>query len=435
MSSLALFGGKKIRERSFPAHNAIGQQEIDAVARVMRSGVLSRYLGAAHDNFMGGPEVRSFERVFAQFVGAKHCVAVNSATSGLICAAAAVGLGPGDEVIVPAITMAASATAVLISNAVPVFVDIEPEYYCIDPEEVRKAITKRTKAIVVVHWLGQAANMPEILKIAAEFDLAVIEDAAQAPMASVNGRRIGLFGDAAVFSLNYHKHIHTGEGGLVVTNDDEIFHRLTLVRNHGEAAEAGLDSSQWRGLLGYNFRLGEIEAAIGLRQLEKLPELLGKRLRNVAFIEDRLSDFSSDKGLSMPLVRPNSVHNYYTHAIKLDQQSLGVSLHKFVEAIKAELPVTKLRENEGVLIGFGGAKPLYKLPIYQSGRAFNRGACSLTCPRYGGQTDYQRVCTTSEQVSSSLLVHELMHPFMTEPDLLDFVEAVKKVFNNRTDLS
>ena len=435
MSDLAIFGGKKIREKAFPAHNTIGQQEIDAVVKVMRSGVLSRYLGAAHENFMGGPEVRNFEQTFAEFVGARHCVAVNSATSGLICAVAALGLGPGDEVIIPAITMAATATAVVISNAVPVFVDIEPDYYCIDPEAIKAAITERTKAIMAVHWLGQPANMFEIMKIAAEFGLAVIEDAAQAPMGSIDGKRIGLFGDAAVFSLNYHKHIHTGEGGLVVTNDEEIFHRLTLVRNHGEAAEAGLEPGRRRGLVGYNFRLGEIEAAIGMKQLEKLPSLLDKRISNVSFIEAHLSDLSADGCLTMPLIRPSSVHNYYTHAIKLNEKALGVSLDKFVAAVKAELPITELRENEGVLIGFGGAKPLYKLPLYQSGRKFNAGACSLTCPRYVGETGYQQICTTAERVSTSLLVHELMHPCLTEADLLDFIEAIKKVFEHRSDLT
>jgi perosamine synthetase len=234
MSELALLGGKPIRTQLFPAYNTMGSEEKRAVMEVLDSGNLSQFLGAWHEDFFGGPKVRIFEKNWCQAVGAKFGVSVNSNTSGLYAAIGAAGVQAGDEVIVSPYSMTASAIAPIIYGAVPVFADIDEDIFCITPNAFEKAITPRTKALLVVHIFGQAADMDEIMAIAKAKKIIVIEDCAQAPLGTYNGRPVGTIGDMGVFSFNYHKHIHTGEGGIVTTNSEYFAERLQLIRNHGE---------------------------------------------------------------------------------------------------------------------------------------------------------------------------------------------------------
>jgi dTDP-4-amino-4,6-dideoxygalactose transaminase len=201
---LALHGGKPVRTKPFPAYVTVGAEEKEAVCRVIDSGVLSRYLGAWHEQFMGGDEVQALEREWAAYYGVKHAVAVNSATSGLICALGAAGIGPGDEVIVGPWSMSISATAPLFYGAIPVFADVEADCFCLDPADVERKITSKTKAILVVDLFGQPYDAPRINALAAKHGLTVIEDAAQAPGAMLQGKPAGTLGHMGVFSLNYH---------------------------------------------------------------------------------------------------------------------------------------------------------------------------------------------------------------------------------------
>ena len=277
MSPLALLGGAPVRREPFPAYNTIGREEIEAVTKVLESGNLSQYLGAWHDDFYGGPEVRAFESEWAAAFKAKHAVSVNSATSGLYAAAGAAGVGPGDEVIVSPYTMMASATAALVFNAVPVFADVDPQTFCLTADSIRARLSERTRAIIVVHIFGGPADMDPIMALARERNLTVIEDCAQVPFAAYKGRPVGTFGHMGVFSLNYHKHIHTGEGGLVVTNDDRLAERVALIRNHGDAVVGKKGHDDILNIVGFNFRLGEMEAAVGRCQLAKGPDLVARR--------------------------------------------------------------------------------------------------------------------------------------------------------------
>lgn len=245
MSKLAIKGGKKIRTQKFLSSNTISKEEQAAANRVLKSGILSRFLGTWHEDFYGGPEVRAFEKEWAKYFKVKHAIAVNSATSGLFCAIGASGVGPGDEVIVSPYTMGASAIAPLIYNAIPVFADIEKDYFCVSPESIEKNITKRTKAIVAVDIFGQAYDANKINKIAKKHNLIVIEDCAQAPGASYKGKLTGTLGDIGIYSLNYHKHIHTGEGGVVVTNDDKLADKIRLIRNHAEVVVGKKVLTHW----------------------------------------------------------------------------------------------------------------------------------------------------------------------------------------------
>ena len=429
MSPLALLGGEPVRREPFPAYNPIGIEEIAAVTKVLKSGNLSQYLGAWHDDFYGGPEVRAFESEWAATFKAKHAVSVNSATSGLYAAAGAAGIGPGDEVIVSPYTMMASATAAIAFNAVPVFADIDPNTFCISAETIRARLTPRTKAIIVVHIFGGPADMDPIMELARARNLTVIEDCAQVPFGAYKGRPLGTLGHMGVYSLNYHKHIHTGEGGLIVTNDDRLAERVALIRNHGEAVVGRKGVDDIVNIVGFNFRMGEMEAALGRCQLVKGPDLIARRRANVAYLERRLKGIP---GLTPASVRPGDTHVYYVHPLLFDSGSAGVSRDLFVRAMKAELPLTRLREQHGALIGGGYVRPLYLEPMYQKKIAYGTVSCPFKCPHYKGEVDYRPgLCPNAERAHFEILItHEMMRPPMTERDLDDVADAFHKVAEN-----
>lgn len=428
MSKLAINGGDKVRTKLFPAYRVIGKEEEEAVVNVLRSGVLSKYLGCWADDFYGGPQVQAMEREWAEYYGVKHAISVNSATSALYCAAGAIGLAPGDEVIVSPYTMCASATAPLIYNAVPVFADIEYDYYCLDPEDIERKITDKTKAIIVVDILGLPYDVKRINEIAKKHGLYVIEDNAQGPLATSNGKFAGTLGDIGIFSLNYHKHIHCGEGGIIVTDDDELAERLRLIRNHAEAVVEKKGVTNLNNMIGFNMRMTEIEAAITREQLKKVKWLVEERRRNVAYLEENLKDIPF---LTMPMVREGCEHSYYIHAMKYDESKTGVAREKFVEAMQAELMPIELREAEGVKISLGYMQPLYHQPLFRQKIAYG----STSYP-FSETVDYgDDCCPKCEKIcNSETIFHELMRPFMTRDDLNDVLDAFHKVAENLHEL-
>lgn len=434
MSKLALLGGKPVRTKPFPAYAVIGEEEKRAVAAVLDSGILSKYLGTWAPDFYGGPEVQGFEAEWAALVKAKHAVAMNSCTSGLYAAVGAIGAGPGDEVIVSPYTMMASATAALVFNAVPIFADIDPETYTISAATIAPKITKRTKAILVVHIFGQSADMDPIMELARSHGIKVIEDCAQAPFATYKGRSVGVLGDIGVFSLNYHKHIHTGEGGMCTTNDDDLADRLQLIRNHAEAVVEKKGTKNLVNMIGFNFRLGEIEAAIGRCQLKKGPRLVAERQANVRTLEKKLAGLP---GLRMPKVGPAKDHVYYVHPLDYDEAVTGVSRDLFVKAVRAELPPTGLREQEGALMGAGYVKPIYLTPVFREMTGYGTVQCPFRCPHYDGAVSYHdKLCPNAERAHfERVITHEMMRPPMTEQDLGDVAAAFHKVAENRAALS
>ena len=425
--TLACLGGEPFRTRPFPAYKIIGEEEKAAACRVLESGILSRFLGAWHADFYGGPEVQSFEKAWAENSGAKHGISVNSCTSGLYAAIGAAGVLPGDEIIVSPYTMAASATAALIFNGVPVFADIDPRTYCISAETIRPCITARTKAIIVVHIFGQAADMDPIMALAKEHGVVVIEDCAQSPFATYKGRPVGTQGHMGVFSLNYHKHIHTGEGGIVTTNDDRLAERVQLIRNHAEAVVEKKGVTNLNNMIGFNFRLGEIEAAIGLEQLKKAPGLIAQRKENVAYLESKLTGLP---GLSMPHVGAGSDHVYYVHTFDYDAKVTGIPRDLMVQALKAELPSTELREGEGPLMGMGYSKPLYLLPLFQDPAACSGPDAPFARAVAEGHVAYKRgMCPNVEAAHfERVITHEMMRPGMSRSDLDDVAAAFHKVW-------
>ena len=245
----------------------IGEEEIQAVNKVMRSGMLTSGLGM-------GPAVTEFEKGFGKMAGAKHAVAVNTGTAALHAAVMAVGVKQGDEVILPSFTFVATAEAVALAGAKPVFTDIDPETYNLSPSAVEKAITKKTKAVLPVDLYGFSADLKPLREIADKNSLALVEDAAQAHGATYMGKPAGAFSDVACWSMYASKNIMTGEGGVATTNNDQLDETLRMIRTHGEKAKyASL-------ILGTNYRMSEMQAAIGNVQLDRLEGFVAKRRRN-----------------------------------------------------------------------------------------------------------------------------------------------------------
>lgn len=426
---LAIHGGQMIRSRLFPAHITVGPEEKAAVNAVLDSGILSNYLGAAHENFMGGDTVRACEAAWASFFGANHAIAVNSNTSGLITALGAIGVGAGDEVIVTAYSMSASAVAPLFWNATPIFADVEDDMFCLDPKSIEKVITPKTKAIIVVDLFGQPYDAPALRALAQKHDLKIIEDCAQAPGASLNGENAGLLGDIGVFSLNYHKHIHSGEGGILLTNDDALARRMSMIRNHAENVVEPMGEPDLTNMIGHNFRMTEIEAAIAMCQLEKLPGLLQERKERVAYFEQAMQGFDA---MTMPRVRDGADHVYYVHACLWNTET-GIDRNAYVNAVKAELPCFELREKEGVKLGAGYVRPIYQLPMFRERIAIGQRAGG---PLEQSWQDYAPgLCPVVEDLHKTrLLSHEFIVPSMEPSDIDDVVRAFAKVWDNRHNL-
>ena len=331
-NKLALYGGDPIIDKSFPVYNTIGEEEIRAVNKVMRSGILSGFMGTSGDGFNGGKEIQNLEKEIKEYFDVKHCIAVNSWTSGLVAAVGALNIEPGDEIIVTPWTMVATATAILHWNAIPVFVDIEEKTFNIDPLKIEKAITSKTKAILYADIFGQSGDIDKIMGIAKRFKLKVISDTAQSPGALYKGKFAGTLSDIGGFSLNYHKHIHCGEGGLVVTNDDLLANRIRLIRNHGEAVIKSDDEAELSNILGHNFRLGEIEAAIAREQLKKLSNFVLTRQNAAERLRNGLKNL---RGIQLPKVQEGSTHVYYCFGIILNDD-LSEKRELITNSIKAE---------------------------------------------------------------------------------------------------
>lgn len=423
MEKLALFGGAKMISTPFKRYNPIGKEEVEAAKAVVESGVLSQFLGCWDKDFYGGAKVQEFERQCEAYFGVKHAVTVNSWTSGLIAAVGAIGIEPGDEVIVSPWTMCASATAILHWNAIPVFADIEADTFCLDPVSVEANITPHTRAIMAVDIFGHSADMDALMAIAERHGLKVITDTAQAPGTYYKGKVTGTLAHVGGYSLNYHKHIHTGEGGILVTNDEVIADRLRLIRNHAEAVVGDKGVTDLRNMVGYNFRLGEIECAIGIEQLKKLKGFVASRQRAAERLTQGLQGLS---GLRPPIVKPECTHAYYMYPMVLDVKRLGVSRLRIIEALEAE----------GVMGLAGGYTNLHLLPIYQQKIAYGSAGFPWTSDICRREVDYRKgICPVAESLhETNYLGFEMCMHELTDQDVDLIVQAFRKVWGQMGSL-
>ncbi|MDC3222671.1 DegT/DnrJ/EryC1/StrS family aminotransferase [Gammaproteobacteria bacterium] len=418
MEKLALLGGTPVIDKEFKKYNPLGAEELNAAKEVIDSGVLSQFLGCWHEDFYGGPKVQEFEMEAAKYFGVKHAITVNSWTSGLVAAVGAIGIEPGDEVIVSPWTMSASATAILHWNAIPVFADIDIDTYNLSPDSILKNISPQTKAIMVVDIFGQSADMDVIMEIAKKHKLKVISDTAQAPGALYGDKYAGTCADVGGFSLNYHKHIHTGEGGILVTDDDDIAERLQLIRNHAEVVVKDKGVTNLTNMVGHNFRLGEIECAMGIEQLKKLKGLVQSR----QLLAERLTEgLKSLDGLKTPTQFNNRTHVYYVYAMQLDLEVLQVSRQKIVEALAAE----------GVIVS-SGYQNIHLIPMYQQKIAFGSKGFPWSSEFCKREISYKKgICPNAEYLNDNSYIGFGMCVYdLTLEDIKLIVNAFHKVWKN-----
>ena len=407
--NLAIEGGSPIRAEPFPQWPSYGEEEIEAAVEVLRSGKFSR---------LSGLKVAGFEEAFAQKFDMKYAVAINNGTAAIHVALWALDIGPGDEVIHTPHCFIGTATPTVHAGAVPIFTDIDPQTFNIDPASIEEKITPRTRAIVPVHLNGCPADMTAILDIAQRHNLPVIEDAAQAHGAKYNGHMVGTFGKIACFSFWEDKILSTaGEGGMLVTNDAEIAKRARMIQNHGEEPEEGTYHEKERlylhEILGYNYRMSEVSGAVGLIQLGRLDNYVEARRRNAHMLTDLLSEV---EGIIPPYEPPDIMHAFYKYIIRLDRSVLDISAKDFVAALAAE----------GIKCSRRYPTPLHQQPIFVNKRGYGTTHAPFVPPWYEGDTQYGSGLPIAESLPRDL-IRLLMNPSLRPQDIEDTANGVRKV--------
>lgn len=408
MAKLAINGGKKLRENPFPKWPFHDERESKALNEVLESG-----------KWWYGEKVREFEERFAAFQGAKYGITTTSGTTALEIALIAAGVGAGDEVIIPPYTFVATASSVLKVNAIPVFVDIEPDTFNIDPQKIESAITSKTKAIMPVHFAGLPADMDQINQIARRNNLKVIEDAAHAWGSKWKGKGVGVIGDLGCFSFQMSKNITAGEGGIILTDSQELAETCWSYSNCGR----GKDKPWYEHyILGGNYRMTEFQAAILCAQLSRLDKQVAKREENARILDQGFSELKGIKTLKRdPRVDRRSYHLY---CLRYVPEELGVPRSKFIEAMNAE----------GIPCHGGYPHPLYKNPLFKS-KGNGPKFCPLSCPYYGKQMNYTKVdCPETERICQEAIW--IKHPVLlgSREDMESILKAAEKVVENVGEL-
>lgn len=418
MEKLAIEGGEPIRttkKTPFKIAPVIEEDDIESVMEVLRSGILT---GSE------GEKVRQFEEEFAEYYDVKHAVAVNSGTSSLHMAVEVAGIGPGDEVIVPAITFIASGTAVLQNNAIPVFCDIDPKTYNIDPEDAARKISKRTKAIMPVHLFGEPCDMDPIMELSEAHKLIVIEDCAHAHGAEYKGRKVGTIGDMGCFSLWQLKNLSTGEGGMFITDDDKLAEGATAFRRFYHIPPSGFYGSTTFSGIGWNYKMSGLQAAIGLSQLRKFPRFNEARRRNGEYLHENLKTI---KGFTPQHVIPGVKHVWYQFAGVVDERVVGVSRDRIAAAISAELGGIPHPGWMSIIWTWPGF-PMYRYPVFAEQRGHGGTKCPFVCTTYGHDANYKGIsCPNADKFAESSLSVGITQA-MSLTDMEGVVKAFEKVF-------
>lgn len=400
---LAVHGGAPVRTEPFPAWPMYEEDEIQLIAELLRTG---------RTHFRRSTVSSDFAERFAAWNGSRYAICCNSGTSAIHMALAAVGVGPGDEVIVPPRTFVGTVSPVLYQNAVPVFADIDPRTHNLEPEAIRAVLTERTRAIIPVHLAGIPCDMDAITAIAEEHDLYVIEDCAQAHGAEYKGKRVGTFGHVNAFSMQDSKIITTaGDGGMVTTDSDEYAAICREFRNHGFTSGRLLDDLHVyvHPRMGYNYRMTEIQAAIGLKAMDRIDGYIEQRRTNAKYLNEHLPEIDGVRPMYEP---PNCRASYYVYYATLDPDRFSVGRDEFVRALRAE----------NIAVRIGTSAELYQQEIFQQ-----RAAHSWDPRIYSGSVQYEgTVCPTAHTVGQKTFGIEVAPP-ATTTDMADVVAAVEKV--------
>lgn len=409
MEKLALFGGKPVRTTPLPtvdnrSGRNIGDEEQSLLKEVVESGSLFRY---------SGKMVSRFEEEFARFLGVKHAIASTSGTAALHVATGAVDLGPGMEVMTSPITDMGTLIAILGQNAIPIFADLDPETLTLDIADVRRKMTDKTRAILPVHLFGLSSDMAALGELAEEKGLTLIEDCAQAILAECKGRLTGTIGDLGCFSLQQSKHMFTGDGGIAVTNDEELARRAELFMDKGwNRSTVG---PRTYTTLGFNYRMNELQGAVALAQLGKVKWVVERRRTVATSLTKKLHNI---EGITPQKVPNGYEHSYWLYALKVDLSVFGVSLQGIVKALAAEgIPASA---------GYIGL-PLYMMPIFTERRGYGGTGCPWICPLYGREVSYrQGLCPQAEAILNQLVTLPC-NEYFTEEDVDDIASALAKV--------
>jgi len=369
--------------------------------------------GALDIRFLGGKYVRELQANFAEKFNAQYAVSSNSATSCLIMALGALNLGPGDEVICPSMSFNATATSILFFNSVPVFCEVKEDTFCLDPIDLEKKITERTKAIMVVHLGGNAADMDSIMKIANKHNLKVIEDSAQAPGVRYKDQFVGSIGDVGIFSFTETKNITCGEGGMLITDDPKIAFKSRLIRNHGEGvAQDSWSDEELINIIGMNFRLTELQAAVAIPQLHDLDNRNQIRKENTLYLTERLKKYPF---LVQPKIEDGVDYLPYILKWKYIPEQHMPNRDWVVKALQAE----------GVPVSGGYGRLMYENPIFSRKIAFGNKGAPFTIPYYDGEVKYGTgTCPISEKINEQFIWFKFINP----PNSLDDMEDVIKTF-------
>lgn len=363
MPVLAIDGGNPVRTQMLPyGHQWIDDDDVEAVAQVLRSDWLTT-----------GPNVAQFEEAFAAQVGAKYAVAVSSGTAALHAAMYALGISHGDEVIVPPMTFAATANCVVYQGGTPVFADVEPETLLIDPAEVEKKITPKTKAIIAVDYAGHPCNYDQLLSISKNYNIPLVADACHALGAKYKGRPVGSLADLSVFSFHPVKHITTGEGGMITTDNEEYAQHMRIFRNHGITTDHRQREAQGSWFyemvgLGYNYRITDFQCALGMSQLRKQPRWLERR-REIAGRYDET--FAKIRGIEPLTVGPDIQHAYHLYVIRVRKDETGTDRATLFQALRSR--------GIGVNVHF---IPVYLHPFYRNRFGTHPGLCPIAEEAY-----------------------------------------------------
>jgi dTDP-4-amino-4,6-dideoxygalactose transaminase len=404
-----------VKKYFFKKSNSIGKQELSSAIKVIKSGVLSKFVGTTGKDFYGGPMVQKFERSCEKYFKVKHAVSVNSWTSGLVTIIGSIGIEPGDEIIVTPWTMCASATAILHWNAIPVFVDIEDDTFNINPNQIEEKINSRTKAILTVDIFGHSCDIYKIMKIAKKYNLVVISDSAQAIGSKIRNKFSGTVAHVGGFSLNYHKHINTGEGGIIVTNKKNIYNKLCLIRNHGEAVIKSNKNKDLINVIGHNFRLGEIEAAIGIAQLRKLKKIFNQKYKIAINLQRQLRKLPY---LKLPVIKNNYTHAFYIFGMVLDLKKIKRPRRLIVDLLR----------REGVPSLIEGYQNVHLLPMYQKKIAY--GSKHFPWSLNKNNVSYNKgICPVAENLhQNSFFGIEMCIYNLSLKDVIFISKAFKKVW-------
>jgi len=425
---LAIHGGTPVRKTSFHAWPVYDEREIESATAVIKSRNWWRY---SHGESSGlkktEDETRSyvgrFQMAFAEYHGCKYGIAAANGTDALNIIMKGLAIGPGDEVIIPPYSFVATATCVLEVNAVPVFVDIDPNTFNLDPEKLEEAITERTKAILPVHFAGRIADMEQINTIGEKRGLIVAEDAAQAHGASVNGQMSGSLGIAGSFSFQASKNMTAGEGGIITTNNLTLAERMESLAWSGRAFGRGWYSFS---TLGWNARMTEMQGALLSVQLTRLPEQTRRRQQNASYLSKLLHEIP---GLDpLPMTEDPASHAYHLYIMRYRAEELdGLSRQLFVDALQAE----------GIPVSVGYPFPLYKNPMFLNKDFWAKG-CPLSCGYYPVDVDfksYEEKCPVAERACAAEALWLQQQIFLgTKQDMEDIATAFRKIVNSREAL-